>query len=999
MASCKVIILRKAISNISEDIAFKNRWVRCSSLLTALQARYVLKEVSLTKASISRVVSKLEPDISNLDFVHSSGIYSGLNTNERYYWFQGNHLDPPTFPAIRNNNLVWESIRCVDSKKLDNYLKRISREHSNRRSSKRPRLDDVDIFDNIARSEECINSSVTKSVYKMTKTQVVSYWTSPEAYILFGVSKSECVIKTLIIRDKMLAKAAYDDDTLVSLLTDVDSVDKLSSYQKQHLRFDCIYLKKLYEVAIQNMNSWTWQQCAQAAIAELNDAGFNHIKNERTLRNLNMRYRVNQKLAVPFSISTRKPFIFLILPEMRNKIVIFCNQQVKEGTLSTDCLQSEIKKVILKEAYSEYIAEHNNSNNDYVIPTYSEFLSILHLKSVSLNTVHRWMLYLGYEYSETKKTYYTDGHERADVIEDRDFRFLNRYFEYELRCHRWVHIKRTDAVLLGKDNPSFAVDACYRFKIDDIDYNEYHMDTHICLQFDDHKPFDYKISIRKPAHLKPLIIFGQDESTYHQFVFSNKNWKSDTGASQIQPKGLGEILMVSGFQSRETGLGLGTLLTDLIRSKVNENRKGSKYISKEDANLVNSSDLKKDIFDDPLLRYFHAGANKDGYWTSSHAKLQLEDCLDFLAVIFPNYDYLFLYDQSSGHTKMRDDGLLVSNMNISYGGAVNTMHDSVIKELDKFNSKLTIGEVQKMNFTKHDRGPFWLSPLECIKSKYDKIHDSTIKKDKTKIELLVELRRKGVDTTSRRYLKEELIKLSENNNISIFTTNKKIDKGWCGAPKGMLQVLYERGHIDATKVKNVRSSRYSKNGKKEDYHNDTGLLKEECKQYSLTYMLSRCSDFKNEITDLEHLTKVISEQNHIKSNILFTPKFHCELAGEGIEYSWGASKRVYRRYPLKRKRFASKFEACVKRSISLVTPLMANRFSAKARSYMMGYKHRRVMIDECENTDNDIIVWSHDYNEKIHKIYRGHRDANTIEGHYIEKVLKECIQVKSLNNV
>ena len=92
--------------------------------------------------------------------------------------------------------------------------------------------------------------------------------------------------------------------------------------------------------------------------------------------------------------------------------------------------------MILKEAYSEYIAEHDNNNNDYVIPIYSEFLSILHLKSVSLNTAHKWMIYLGYEYSETKKMYYTDGHERADVIEDRDFRFLERYFEYELRCHR-----------------------------------------------------------------------------------------------------------------------------------------------------------------------------------------------------------------------------------------------------------------------------------------------------------------------------------------------------------------------------------------------------------------------------------------------------------------------------------------------------------------------------------------------------------------------------------
>ena len=87
------------------------------------------------------------------------------------------------------------------------------------------------------------------------------------------------------------------------------------------------------------------------------------------------------------------------------------------------------------------------------------------------------------------------------------------------------------------------------------------------------------------------------------------------------------------------------------------------------------------------------------------------------------------------------------------------MHDSVINELGKFDSKLKIGEVQKMTFTKHDRGPFWLSPLECIKSK---------------IELLVELQKKGVDTTSRRYLKEELIQLSDHNPLPCSSSSYRV---------------------------------------------------------------------------------------------------------------------------------------------------------------------------------------------------------------------------------
>ena len=39
-----------------------------------------------------------------------------------------------------------------------------------------------------------------------------------------------------------------------------------------------------------------------------------------------------------------------------------------------------------------------------------------------------------------------------------------------------------------------------------------------------------------------------------------------------------------------------------------------------------------------------------------------------------------------------------------------------------------------------------------------------------------------------------------------------------------------------------------------------------------------------------------------------TTKYHAEYAGEGIEYSWGASKAVYRRYPLASKKRKENFD-------------------------------------------------------------------------------------------
>ena len=88
------------------------------------------------------------------------------------------------------------------------------------------------------------------------------------------------------------------------------------------------------------------------------------------------------------------------------------------------------------------------------------------------------------------------------------------------------------------------------------------------------------------------------------------------------------------------------------------------------------------------------------------------------------------------------------------------------------------------------------------------------KKELSKSELLIELRKKGYDTTKKRYLKPELITICNSNDISITKDVRKKTEGWLNQPKGMLQVLYERGFIDVTKVNHPRSMSYSKKGKK-----------------------------------------------------------------------------------------------------------------------------------------------------------------------------------------
>ena len=111
----------------------------------------------------------------------------------------------------------------------------------------------------------------------------------------------------------------------------------------------------------------------------------------------------------------------------------------------------------------------------------------------------------------------------------------------------------------------------------------------------------YNFSERMNKNTRPLILVGQDENTYHQFVFSKKHWKVPSILNIILPKGEGKILMISGFQSQKFGMGLGSRLSPYI---VSSNRKETKDISSDDAKFLYSDDNRKDRINDPLLRYF-----------------------------------------------------------------------------------------------------------------------------------------------------------------------------------------------------------------------------------------------------------------------------------------------------------------------------------------------------------------------------------------------------------
>ena len=139
----------------------------------------------------------------------------------------------------------------------------------------------------------------------------------------------------------------------------------------------------------------------------------------------------------------------------------------------------------------------------------------------------------------------------------------------------------------------------------------------------------------------------------------------------------------------------------------------------------------------------------------------------------------------------------------------------------------------------------------------------------------------------------------------------------------MLQVARERGLLD---LDNYCVEDFSDKGKLDEFGNRK-------KETSLDILLSQCSDFLNEESLLQLNIRKLG------CGVIHTPKYHCEMAGEGIEYSWGNAKMKYRSFKASEKRskaqFLEKVQFCLSREFLTIEKVRKN--SRRSREYMVAY--------------------------------------------------------------
>ena len=103
--------------------------------------------------------------------------------------------------------------------------------------------------------------------------------------------------------------------------------------------------------------------------------------------------------------------------------------------------------------------------------------------------------------------------------------------------------------------------------------------------------------------------------------------------------------------------------------------------------------------------------------------IQFEDVVDWLQHFHTSFDFKFLFDHSNGHDMLRPDGLSVNKLRKYFGGVQPKMKDSVMLDdsyFGEYKKQLNIGDTHSKVFSIHDTGPFYLTPIERARQKYDK---------------------------------------------------------------------------------------------------------------------------------------------------------------------------------------------------------------------------------------------------------------------------------------
>ena len=133
---------------------------------------------------------------------------------------------------------------------------------------------------------------------------------------------------------------------------------------------------------------------------------------------------------------------------------------------------------------------------------------------------------------------------------------------------------------------------------------------------------------------------------------------------------------------------------------------------------------------------------------------------------------------------------------------------------------------------------------------------------------------------------------------------------------------------------------------------------------SVVQILRGCNDFKTEQTQMMYILTLLGVM------LILTPKCHPEIAGRGVEYSWGYGKLRFRIDF--NDAVASHLKDNVMKSLdaSVLTLNRIRKFARKAREYKLTYS----LLFHCEESGKEERTGK-DTIEHLTKLFKAHRSA------------------------
>jgi hypothetical protein len=446
------------------------------------------------------------------------------------------------------------------------------------------------------------------------------------------------------------------------------------------------------------------------------------------------------------------------------------------------------------------------------------------------------------------------------------------------------------------------------------------------------------------------------------------------------------------MKSRMFGFGFDLSSDELKQVNDKRRERGNTYsgYAAQAANFLYGDAKKEDLKESPFVRTISYGNHKDGYWTSNHMLVQVEDVLDVWTTL-ERTKYIapcMEFDHSSGHDSEREDGLSVSPTNLKMNwGKGRMMRDCELTEgclgTIEHEDRVYAGETYQHYF-KAGHPPKFHDGTN-VPAEADAIVETNAKRvQKRKSELILDLEAGGYNSKGR---VDDLKARCRGAGIPLEKLVDKTIPGYVGKPKGALDIAYELGWIDASK-RNEEGRIVSWNGA---ILRDAAGAEQPAQQQrrrrgnrrppkprdlstSLRHILGNCDHFKNEKTKLECLIE--SHGGYCR----MTPKCHPEIAGCGIEYDWGYAKLTYRKKI--NDGVAANLAENVKKALSTVDVLTINRtrkFARKARDYKLTYLFLIRMTDSAlamTGEDGRVAMQAIEHIVKAFKVHRCALDSD-----------------------